>query len=203
MSRSENPILLKELFTGVHLVAIIEAKNNGTIKFSDGQNKSFEKIYDFQSSEFLKLCYSASTIKDACIFDNDPNSIYSAIGKRLWICIKEVWTITNDAEIVDFELFDTLLYNEGPSVPPKVKGNPADNKGIASGDFFESHIKTTFEENKNSIISDDDFELAPIKKELPAEKKKIIAEAKEMIKNVQSSSSAAFTVDVAEEDDSM
>lgn len=200
MSRSINTTLTKELFSGIHLVAITEAiphEEGIKIKFSDGTNKSFEKIYDYTSSEFLKMCYSAGTITD--------NSLFSAndLGKRLWICIKECWTITNDSEIVNFELFDTLLYNEGASVPPKVKGNPQDNKGVASGEFYES--KASFAEMRTEFI-DNSFDLPlpkPNNSQLAPDKKKMILEAKEMIKKVESGIKEVKPKTVVDEFDEM
>lgn len=201
MSRSinEKP-LTKELFSGIHLVAITEAiphESGIKIKFSDGTNKSFEKVYDYTSSEFLKMCYSANTITNDSLFSiND-------IGKRLWICIKECWTITNDSEIVDFEIFDTLLYNEGASIQPKVKGNPQDNKGVASGDFYES--KASFAEMRTEFI-DDSFDLPlpkPNNNKLTSDKKKVILEAREMIKKVESRAKEVNTKTVTDEFDEM
>lgn len=171
MSRSSALKLTKELYSGIHLVAITKAapfEGNVLIKFSDGQNKSFDKIYDYSSSEFLKMCNTANTIKDNSVFDAKAD-----LGKRLWICIKEVWA---DADTVNFELFDTLLYNEGASATPKVKGNPQDNKGVASGVFKEEFV---------NVVGD--FEMPDTKgiiNTIPKPNHVIIMEQREMIKNV-------------------
>jgi hypothetical protein len=112
LSRSNQPI--KELFTGVHLVIISEAKMQEKllVRFSDRQNKHFDKLYDFDS-EFVKMCGDAGTITEASIFDDKRG-----LGKRLWIAIKEVWS---DTETVNFYIFDTFPYVEGMNESPFVK----------------------------------------------------------------------------------
>jgi len=152
MSRSTTP-LLKEIFTGTTLVAITEIKKHPDgifIRFSSGQNKHFDKIYDYTSKEFLKMCGAAETITDHSVFS------VTDIGKRLWICVKEVW---KDEDNVDFILFDTLAYLEGTTEPPKID---------------ESLFK---EINYVKII--DSWS------KISTDKSKIIAEQREMIKKVE------------------
>ncbi len=154
MSRSQT--LIKELFTGTHLVILSEIKKHQEgvlVRFSANGNKHFEKIYDFTSKEFLKMCGAAGTVTDESVIDavND-------IGKRLWICIKEMW---KDEDTVNFELFDTLSYQEGTTEPPEV------NKEL----FIEKNYQW-------EILK------APINN--PNEKAKVIAEARQMIAKVES-----------------
>lgn len=168
MSRST--ILLKEIFTGIHLVAITEIKNRDGvfIRFSANGNKHFDKIYDYTSKEFLKMCGSAGTITDESVISTND------IGKRLWICIKEVW---HYPDTVNFYIFDTFPYLEGTTTPPVIDGNPADNKDVPHGVFREV--------NNESIT----IESKPI-----VDKKKVIAEAREMIKKVESKPKDDFDI---------
>lgn len=134
MSRSK--ILKHELSAGNHIVciALSEKEPSGIlIRFSDGQNKSTDKIYDYNSSEFITLCHSAKTISGKEIFNSEK-----AIGKSLWV------TIDSKGFVVDTEPYLEELKGKKP-------------------------------------LSDD--------------KKKVIAEAREMIKKVESKTS--------EEDDIM
>ncbi len=84
MSRSS--IIKKELLNGDHLVCITKVVKEGNeilVTFASGKNEQFEELYDFNSSEFIKMCHSAGTIKDKEVF----NSL-DCIGKTLWITIK-------------------------------------------------------------------------------------------------------------------
>ncbi len=152
MSRSTK--LLKEIFTGVTLVAITEIKKHPEgifIRFSSGDNKHFDKIYDHTSKEFLKMCGAAGTITDNSVF------AVTDIGKRLWICVKEVW---QDENTVNFYIFDTFpYYDHSPNAPI------VDEKLFIEKDYQWTKLN------------------APITN--PTEKAKIISMAKEMIKKVE------------------
>lgn len=154
MSRST--VLIKELFTGMHLVIIDEIKKHEAdvfIRFTANGNKCFDKVYDYTSKEFFKMCGAAGTITDNSVIDDTKD-----IGKRLWICIKEVW---QDEDTVNFYIFDTLLYQEGTTQPPEVDESL----------FCEKNYKW-------EILK------APINN--LNEKAKLIAEQCEMIKKVES-----------------
>lgn len=218
MSRSNT--LKKELFTGCHLVAITKVSQGEVtdviVRFSNGENKSFDKVYDYTSSEFLKMCQSAGLLKNNAVFSSKD-----AIGARLWICIKEVWDVngTEMLDTVNFYIFDTRPCID-PEKKPIVKGDPADNKGVPSGVFYdcrqvakstinwvdkdvplagnlpsEDDIKQADEVGPLVALYEDDFDLPPVtppkakKVELPAEKKKVVEAAKEMIKKVESGES--------------
>lgn len=134
MSRSK--ILKAELKPGTHIVCITEAtKDNDKIiiRFSDGKNKSVDKAYDYNSSDFIKLCIAADTKTGKEVFNSE-----SAIGKSLSVEISDKG-----------EVEDVSKYVAGP----------------------------------NAITPD---------------KKKVIAEAREMIKQVESKVKPS-----AEEDDMM
>jgi hypothetical protein len=150
MSRST--ILLKEIFTGITLVALTEIKKHPEgllVRFSSGQNKHFDKIYDYTSKEFIKMCGAAGTITDESVIANTD------LGKRLWICVKEVW---KDEDNVDFVLFDTIVYQEGTMEPPEMDHNL----------FCEGKWN-----NPTSIVRQ------------PIDKQNFIAQQREMIANVE------------------
>lgn len=147
---------LKQLQTGVHLVTVTDAvlaKENGvpkesddgkiwlTVRFSTGGNKHFDKDYWYNEdweTAFKCMCASANIDPASEKFKRE------ASGKRLWICIKEVHDIDGDKPVIDditgpsinYELFDTLPCLD-PNKKPIVKGDPADNNGIASGAFLD------------------------------------------------------------------
>lgn len=130
MSRST--IHKQELPNRDHLVCIIGAIKEGSqvvITFADGKNKQLDKSYDFNSSEFIKMCQAAGTVKDKEVL----NSV-DCIGKTLWI--------TLDSN----NIIETFPYIEGVDKPFKYE----------------------------------------LKAELPLDKKKVIEQAREMIKTVES-----------------
>lgn len=150
--KTEAKVKLKQLKTGVHLVCVTDAmliKENGqpvvtpsgemgvTVRFSDGQNQSFDQDYWLNGdrhSYFTKMCASAN------IDPTNPKFKAEAKGKRLWICIKEVHEV--DGDKVDdlagpnYYLFDTIPCLD-PNRKPVVKGDPAENNGVASGAFLD------------------------------------------------------------------
>lgn len=147
---------LKQLQTGVHLVTVTDAvlaKENGvpkesddgkiwlTVRFSTGDNKHFDKDYWYNEdweAAFKCMCASANIDPASEKFKRE------ASGKRLWICIKEVHDIDGDKPVIDditgpsinYELFDTLPCLD-PNKKPIVKGDPAENNGVASGAFLD------------------------------------------------------------------
>lgn len=221
MSRSTN--LLKEIFTGTHLVAITSVtQGEGTdviVRFGNGEGKYFDKCYDYTSSEFLKMCGEAGLLKGSKVFNSED-----ALGAKVWICVKEVWDVIG-AEIqdtVNFYIFDVKAC-DNPEKKPVIKGDPADNKGVPSGVFYDTRqvalplprdfveiSKIIIPEMKGKFINNpeqDSFDLPnpkPQKAELPAEKKKVIEKAKEMIKKVESGSKTEVENNTPDEDwDSM
>jgi hypothetical protein len=145
MSRSTQ--LKKEIKSGPHLVILDAARKHESdliVTFTNHENKSFEKIYDIKSTEFIKMCGDAGAITETSILKQSDTKK----GLRLWIYIKEVWR----AEIADYYIFETKPFDPNNSNPPKVRG-----------EFIERDYK--------SIATD---------------KLKVIQEAREMIKQVES-----------------
>ena len=149
--------IIKQLKTGVHLVAITDAsiikdednmplvtesgETGVTIRFSDGQNNHYEQDYWLNGDRqhyFNKMCASAR------IDINNPKFKAESKGKRLWICIKEVHEIDGDKPVLDsleqpvinYVLFDTIPCLD-PQKKPIVKGDPEKNNGIATGEFLD------------------------------------------------------------------
>lgn len=142
---------IQQLKTGVHLVAITDATLGDTfddgitqlrIRFSDGTNNHYEQDYFIGAQVlhgyFVKMCAAAKINMEA------PGFKKEAIGKRCWICIKEVYLISNDELVkgedskpqIDYLLFDVLPWLDSLA-KPKLKGDPADNEGVASGVFLD------------------------------------------------------------------
>lgn len=147
---------LKQLKTGVHLVCITDAdlikddnkkpiktKDGETgiaVRFSTGDNQHFDHDYWINGSRhsfFLKMCASAKIDHTSLKFKAE------AIGKRLWICIKEVHDIDGDKPVFDeqgepiinYYLFDTIPCLD-PNKRPIVNGDPGLDE-MASGTFLD------------------------------------------------------------------
>ncbi|MES2395842.1 MAG: hypothetical protein V4549_07555 [Bacteroidota bacterium] len=123
MSRST--VLKKELPNGDHLVCIIGASKEGNqvvVTFADGKNKQIDKSYDFNSSEFIKMCHSAGTIKDKEVF----NSL-DCIGKTLWATVQSDSVIETNPHIEGLEaipfkdIIEALPEVEGSRKPLNIK----------------------------------------------------------------------------------
>lgn len=156
MSRSTK---LSELKAGLYLVIISDANKSGNkvvIRYSTHDDKSIDVEYDISKEPFLKLCYAISSIKGDLIFDSQD-----AIGKRLWIAVKEVWTRVNGT--VTNEVFDTLPYSE---FMPEMYGNPM--AGEIGGQFIEvlntgskglsEAEKKAFIEQTKKVLTKDEFD---------------------------------------------
>lgn len=158
MSRSTQQ--LKELTAGVHLVILSgfsAVKNfDGTLKvsesgekaisvrFTDGFNKSFDKIYwvlGNREFEFNKVLSCAGI--DRSKFSTFKEIAAEATGKRLWLCVREVYDIDEEnmvlnesgQHVINYHIFDYCPCLNPEKVPFK-KGNPQENNGIASDNFI-------------------------------------------------------------------
>lgn len=161
MSRSTQ--ILKELTTGVHLVILggFSAVRNpdGTLKesetgekliqvrFTDNFNKHFDKQYWVKGKrefEFNKMMTCAGIDRSKPIPLKEMEA--TATGKRLWVCIREVHEIDGEVNlgISDYQIFD---YEPclNPEKKPVKKGDPASNKGIATGGFIAYKTKSLVE----------------------------------------------------------
>lgn len=207
MSRSKSNQLLKEIFTGIHLAAITSVtQGEGTdviVRFGNGEGKYFDKVYDYTSSEFLKMCGEAGLLNGSKVFNSED-----ALGAKVWICVKEVWDVIG-AEIqdtVNFYIFDVRAC-DNPEKKPVIKGDPADNKGVPDDAFCDTRQVPVSDIIKKNVKEDDSFDLPnpkAKKAELPAEKKKVIEKAKEMIKQVESGAKTEVKNNTPDEDwDSM
>lgn len=149
---------LKQLKTGIHLVTITDASlakdhtgqlilsNNGEkgicIKFTNGKNLSFENTYWIKGDKewiFKKMCSAAN------IDASQPKFKAEAVGKRLYIFIREVHDVDGDEIVIDevtmqpivnYYIFQYSEYFDN-GITPVVAGNPETNNGIASGDFID------------------------------------------------------------------
>ncbi len=178
-----------ELTTGIHLASIIDASivkgQDGkpkltekgemgiTIKFADGKNHIFEQVYYTNGDReyfFKKMCASASidleNVKKTGKFKAE------AVGKRLWIYIKEVYDIDGEntvkdditgEPVINYYVFNTSFMGN-PDNKPAMKGDPARNNGIATDDFvdYKQIFKagTSIAEKAHAAISkdnEDDF----------------------------------------------
>lgn len=182
-----------ELKTGIHLVSIIDASiwkdENGNpkltdkgetgivIKFADGNNHVFENVYYLKGDRevfFKKMCSSAKINLEEVAKTGKFKA--EALGKRLWLFIKEVWDIDQDTPVLDdltnepvirYYIFDTASFNN-PDVRPSKLGDPAKNNGIATDDFVEYRqvrtsqaVSTPPKQEKVVIEAKDDFDDFP------------------------------------------
>lgn len=116
MSRS-TPSLLKELTQGVHLVAIGTIRDNDLteqglkIRFSDTNNKHFEKIYPVSEgnmAEFDRLSVMAGIDRNKDLREDAP-------GCRLLITIKQVIDLSNDTS--EYYICDYNKFIENTEIP--------------------------------------------------------------------------------------
>jgi len=155
--KTESKSKLRQLKSGVHLVCITDAliikdsnqmplitpdgETGITIRFSTGDNHHYDQDYWLngnRQSYFNKMCASAK------IDTTNPKFRAESKGKRLWICVKEVYDIDGDKIVTDeltgpsinYYMFDTIPCTD-PLKKPVVKGNPDDNDGVASGVFLD------------------------------------------------------------------
>lgn len=214
MSRSQ--AFKKQLPNGDHLACIInvaKVNNEILITFADGKNNQLQKIYDFNSSEFIKLCHAAGTINKGEVF----NSL-DCIGQTLWI------TVAND-NITDtcahIEGVDHIFKNNMDIMSKGVELNVTVSQieqyantevdleeykkklgAIDETGHFDSPIENAcndaIEQIREKMVSKNG--IAVRKSELTAEDKAIIKEAREMIKNVESGTKVA---PAENDDDSM
>jgi len=151
-----------ELKTGIHLVSIIDAgivkTDDGKpaitdkgemgikLKFADGKNHIFEQVYytGGERERFFKaMCASANIdleqVKKTGKFKAE------AIGKRLWIYIKEVYDINGEElikdditgePVINYYIFKTS-FMANPDNRPAMKGDPLRNGGIATDEFVD------------------------------------------------------------------
>lgn len=171
MSRST--IIKKELLNGDHLVCITKAVKEGNeilVTFASGKNEQFEELYDFNSSEFIKMCHSAGTIKDKEVF----NSL-DCIGKTLWITIK-LSDITSTHQHI--EGLEAIPFKDIIESLPEVEGS---RRPFNIEDFPGKY-------KNNMSIMPEGPELNVTGSQIKA-KETILKEAREMIKAVESGAS--------------
>ncbi len=151
-----------ELTTGIHLATIIDASivkgldgkpkltEKGEmgimIKYADGKNHIFEQVYYTSGDReyfFKKMCTAANI--DLEVVKKTGKFKAEAVGKRLWIYIKEVYDIDGEntvkdditgEPVINYYVFNTSFMGN-PDNKPAMKGDPARNNGIATDDFVD------------------------------------------------------------------
>ncbi len=158
---TESKNLRQELKAGIHLVTFMDIKkqldssknvivNDGeiaiTVTFATGTNPNayYEQTYwigkgnDGKEKYFTKMCVDAGIDMSKTPLDKKD-----AIGKRLWIAIREVYTLVNDdvkKDILGNDIIEYFIFNTSPLLdpekPPMIKGDPNKNGGQAMDDFI-------------------------------------------------------------------
>lgn len=151
-----------ELKAGVHLVTIhsmkkhLDSQKNPIIKngeiavlitFSTGTNPNLyhDQIYWIgKGKDGLERYFTRMCIDAGIDMSKTPLSPKDAIGKRLWIGIREVYTLINNGEevlkdiggnpVLEHFIFQTSPVFD-PEKPPTWKGDPAKNNGEAADEF--------------------------------------------------------------------
>lgn len=144
MSRLDHP--LSEIYSGTHLVVVLEAsllrdKDNLPIIAKDGSkginirfndNKlNHDKVFWEKSSDFRKLCKITSC-------DMTKPVLPQLKGKSLWLCIKEVKTMKEAVHVSsEYVAFDYIECTN-PTQKPIISGDPCQHpKGLPLGVFVE------------------------------------------------------------------
>lgn len=147
---------IAEIPAGVHLVTILsmsrllDSQKNQVIKdgemaiiitFATGDNKRHEQVYWLGRGNEGKERYFTSMCLDAGVdMSKTPLSKKDVIGSRLWIAVREVFTLINGGEdvlkditgkeIVEYVVFQTAPVFD-PERAPTWKGDSAKNDGNA------------------------------------------------------------------------
>jgi hypothetical protein len=143
--------------TGVHLVMISDlfylkgadgkpiANTTGqltmAVQFKNDKNEVHEQHYlldgDWRQEQFNKMLNAAQ------LNTNEQLKKKDAVGKRLWIAIKEIHFVNDDVVVmeddkpkIDYYIFRTCPFIENGR-KPAIVGDPADADGYASGAFLD------------------------------------------------------------------
>lgn len=149
----------QELLAGIHLVIVSDVKllkksdgtpvesdgnNFITVKFTNGDNKSIEQNYPVgtekqRAFDLLILNLGLDNTKQI--------NKKEAIGKRIWIAVKEVYLLNNEItlkdengiDIKEFYVFKTVKY-DGDNSYPIINGDPKKYNGIAQEEFVDYRL---------------------------------------------------------------
>ena len=162
---------LQEVGAGIHLVIVSDltllknpdktpVDHNGTnyiaIKFTDDKGKIHEQHYPINSE---KQKFFNRLMTDIGIDNSKPVSKKEAINRRLYIAIKEVMFLDDDALMVgndglplkEMFVFRTFPFIEG-SNKPAIIGDPAKNNGIATEGFVDYRRLESFEQESKEQV---------------------------------------------------
>ncbi len=177
MSRSVPKIaLIKQIKAGVHQVSVSGAsiikesfptdEIGLTITFKSKDEQLFQKIFWLKGKrhvEFLKMALAAGININAEKFKKE------AIGKELWIFIKECYDITgedlvmvDEKPVINHYIFDYHPIDGGKK--PVLLGDPYMNQGKCSGKFLDfnqvgpSIVKAASEQDFNFPLEETEIE---------------------------------------------
>lgn len=172
-----------ELRTGVHLVSIDEIKHvkdmEGKWKtlpsgeklivviFKDKENHKYEQTYYLKGDReyhWKKMCMIAKVNLDRVKETGKLKP--EALGKRLWLAIKEVHDIDGTEALID-DLTDMPVINyyvfnvidaSNPENRPSILGDPHKNKGVPSDEFIDyRQIRKDYVEPVEDDFPDEGF----------------------------------------------
>ncbi len=149
---------ISQITTGTHLVMIADIlylRNAAKelilnhdqhptliVMFKNDKSQIHEQHYildgDKKQEQFQKMI----TIAQVPMIDGKPNK-KDAIGKRLWIAVREVHHIMDGQPIIDdgVPVIEYFIFRVSPYIDggkkPLISGDPNDNNGIASGVFID------------------------------------------------------------------
>lgn len=124
----------------------LTGQNEGliTVTFGNKDGNKIDRTYIIGSERqkmFDKL------MKDAGIETGEGASVKSAIGKRVWIAVREESEYSETGEKIgetSYYVFKTFPFIEG-FVKPSMIGDPEKNNGIPAGDFVLYKQAKTYE----------------------------------------------------------
>jgi len=159
--QSEPKNFKKEMSAGVHLAYIHDMKTHRDankqpivkdneiailVTFCNGTNQFHEQIYWCGKGNAGKEKYFTQMCLDAMIdMSVTPMKVSQAKGKRLWIAIREVFTLVNNGEdvkksdITGEAVIEKFIFRTAPifdvEKQPTWKGDPLFNDGVACDEF--------------------------------------------------------------------
>jgi len=159
--QAEKKTFKSEMPTGVHLAYIHDMKTHRDankqpivkdgeiailVTFCNGTNQFHEQIYWCGKGNAGKEKYFTQMCLDAMIdMSVTPMKVSAAKGKRLWIAIREVFTLVNNGEdvkksdITGEAVIEKFIFRTAPifdvEKQPTWKGDPLFNDGVACDEF--------------------------------------------------------------------
>ena len=145
-----NDVKLYKDATGNHLISS-QGESGIVVEYALSDGRKHDQVYWYGSRrqyDFDKLCKSTDV-------DNISGKVSKKIiiGKRVWISVREEYTLLNGAVVKDslkLSVFNTNKVYD-PTKKPILQGDPERDNGRASGDFL-AYIEQEKQETVTAFV---------------------------------------------------